>query len=204
MSKKFLKLLPVAGTITFIFLGGMGSVWGMWEELDVVSKNTIISYHHANPHEESETYHNFQKGDQRLIAGAYVNRVKQCPTCQFEMSKIFSQKDVQNRLKVLEDTIKDAPKANQVEVLAHQLEAQKNEIQSILLANQVIQNRVEELEQQKRIRKEAKEQFQREQEENIRSLSAKENKQKNIMKIIGYGGAAIGIGLLSWYSYSGI
>jgi hypothetical protein len=69
------------------------------------------------------------------------------------------------------------------------MQVQKKEIQSLLLANQLFQNRVEKLE-----------------EENLRFLSTKENNYtwNIIRKTLGYGGTAVGIGLLSWYGYNGI
>lgn len=147
MSKRFFKTIAVASTITITLLGGAGKLVAMW---DGVPEETVkhVVRQHALTH--GVIYDRVSPITIKLEnPQGYQEYKRYCEQCSMCV-QIVKEKKTGNvtleRLLVLEDVVKDTPKANQAEVLVHQLEAQKNEIQNLLLSNQVFQNRVQNLE----------------------------------------------------------
>lgn len=228
-TKEFFKTIALASTISLTLLGETGTAWGMWQaKLNVVGDEELLQVFriHSTHKEESYAHNGYIVGNNIPDSAVpqqraqVVSRISKCLTCsilsqlqddlqtlntqyikttgeleeqgsslsvkvglealKLQQQNLALQKILKQQI-ILEETVKDTQKSMQV---------QKEEIQNLLLANQLFQNRVQKLE-----------------EENIRSLSAKENNNYTwniIRKTLGYGGTAVGIGLLSWYGYNGI
>ncbi|MBL8677153.1 MAG: hypothetical protein JNJ47_07030 [Alphaproteobacteria bacterium] len=142
MLKKLFRTIFAASTISLALLGGTGLAWSMWEELEDIEKRAVMSYHHP----VIDTPHCHHPAYDRAWLTTYYSKIKNCSVCVYEIEKINAQKDVQNRLIALEDTVKTTSKSLRVEVLEQQLDAQKNEIQSLLFANKALQHRVQKIE----------------------------------------------------------
>lgn len=135
MSKKFLKAMVVATTICLTLLGTKGIVWSMWQELDDGEKKKVVLRHllHNSPHDNPGA-----RWCQNLLdtRGAEYVRLNygfdDCPACKDNLNELRAQKDVQNRLMSLEDTVKDPPGSTvMLEKMNEEIQWLKNELRSI-------------------------------------------------------------------------
>lgn len=211
-------LLLFISCFSLIGIGEAG--WGMWQhqlnDLDLGEKSSIWAYHKAGNHQgyysDNISYYESQ------ILNQLPSIIPHCPICRSQIKTMLDAHDTRERVetlehnfkenqqnhftvakqvselecssqltlhsqKILEDRVKNTQ--NRTDSLEYQLEAQRKEIEKLLFTNKTIQSRVQKLEKHEQ-----------------KECEWKEYKRKMVRKMLGYGGTAVAIGLLSWYGYN--